>query len=182
MKFGHIFTILALCCFGLAPFSGCGPETKTVDSDKGGHHDHDHGDHDHDHGDHGHGDHDHGELPAHGPNKGHLFKLDGTDMVGEWIHYNDNDIIRVLLLDEKLENAVALDGVTITPTAGSDRTPFALELDTEQNGSKENPMQLVYMLDDKALGIAMSLGVEVEFSVGGNKYKGAIAPHAPHDH
>ena len=126
-----------------------------------------------------HGDHDHGGLPAHGPNNGHLFKLEGSDMVGEWIHYSDNDIIRVLLLDAELKNAVEFDGVSITPTAGDDKTPFVLELDPDKN---INEKKLVYMLDDKKLMLAMSLGVKVEFTVGDKTYNGEIEPHAPHDH
>ena len=149
-------------------------------------HDHDHDEHGHDHDhDHDHG-HDHadGELPAHGPNNGHLFKLEGTDFVGEWIHYNDNDIIRVLLLDKGLEDVIAFDGVTITPTAGSDKTPFELEFDAEKSPKSADGVakKVIYMLDDKGLGLAMSLGVEVEFTLGDEKFKGKIAPHAPHDH
>jgi len=118
-------------------------------------------------------------LPAHGPNNGHLFKLEGSELVGEWIHYNDNDIIRVLLLDKGLKDVIAFDGVTITPTAGSDKTPFELELDVEKSPKGKN---VIYMLDDKGLGLAMSLGVEVEFTLGDEKFKGKIEPHAPHDH
>jgi len=180
MKFGHIITLLALCCFGLASFTGCeSPKNDTAKVHDHSGHDHGDHDHDHDHGDHDHGDHDHGDLPAHGPNKGHLFKLEGSEMVGEWIHYNDNDIIRVLLLESNLEHAVSYDGVTITPTAGSEKTPFVLELDEEKSPEGKT---LVYMLDDKTLMLAMSLGVEVEFTVGDSKFKGIIEPHAPHDH
>jgi len=180
MKFGRLLTLLAVCCFvvpALTSLSGCddSPQASATKSDG-----HDHDDHGHDHGDHGHDhDHEHGELPAHGPNNGHLFKLSGTDMVGEWIHYSDNDIIRVLLLDKKFENAIEYDGVSITPTAGDDKTPFVLELDPEKN---INDKKLVYMLDEQKLMLAMSLGVEVEITVGDKTYKGAIEPHVPHDH
>ena len=183
MKTGYVITLLALCCFGLAPFAGCGPGAPTkTDPTFGvegheGHEGHDHHGHDHDH-DHDH-DHAHGDLPAHGPNNGHLFKLEGSDLVGEWIHYNDNDIIRVLLLDAKLQNAVAFDGVTFTPTAGSDKTPFVLEFDEEKN---QGEMKLVYMLEDKAMKMATTFGVDVEFTMGDKKLKGKIEPHAPHDH
>lgn len=177
MKFGHIIILLALCCFGLAPFAGCGPqENKTANGHDHGEHGHDHDGHGHDHDGHDHAD---GELPAHGPNNGHLFKLEGSEFVGEWIHYNDNDIIRVLLLDKGLKDVIAFDGVTITPTAGSDKTPFELEHDVEKSPAGK---KVIYMLDDKGLGLAMSLGVEVEFSLGDEKFKGKIAPHAPHDH
>ncbi len=180
MKFGHLLTLLALTCFVTPAFIGCGEGANTADSSSHDHdhdgHDHDHGDHDHDHGDH---DHSHGDLPAHGPNNGHLFKLEGSDMIGEWIHYSDNDIIRVLLLDSKLENVLECDGVKITPEAGDDKTPFVLELDEEKN---IDDRKLVYMLDEKRLMLAMSLGVEVEITVGDKTYKGKIEPHAPHDH
>ena len=180
MKLGHLLILMAVCCFAVPAFSGCGEPQTVADSDHD--HGHDHGDgHDHDHAhdhdhDHGHGE---GELPAHGPNNGHLFKLEGTDLVAEWIHYNDNSIIRVLLLDKALQNAVEYDGVTITPTAGDDKTPFVLELDPEKN---INEKKLVYMLDEKKLMLAMSLGVDVEFQMGDKTFKGKIAPHAPHDH
>jgi len=127
MKFGHIITLLALCCFGFASFAGC----ETPENTEAHGHDHDHG---HDHGDHDH-DHDHGDH--------------------------------------------SYDGVTITPTAGSDKTPFVLELDDDKSPEGKS---LVYMLDDKTLMLAMSLGVEVEFTVGDDKFKGKIEPHAPHDH
>lgn len=168
MKIGHLLTLLAVCCFCTVTFSGCETgSTKTATAD----HDHDH---DHDHGSHA-----EGELPAHGPKGGHLFKLDGTEYVGEWLHYNDNDIIRVYLLDMKSKGAVPCDGITITPTAGDDKTPFVLELDAEASGGDQ---KLVYMLDEKALMLAMNLGVDVEITVGDEKFKGSIAPHAPHDH
>ena len=111
MKLGYVFTLLAVTAFATPLFTGCNPDGRTA-AEKTDLHAHDH-DHDHDHGhDHDH-DHDHeeGDLPAHGPNKGHLFRLGDTDMVGEWIHYNNNDIIRVLLLDSKLELAMDYDGV-----------------------------------------------------------------------
>ena len=108
-----------------------------------------------------------------------MIKLGGTDMIGEWIHYNDNDIIRVLLLDKKLENAIDYDGVTITPTAGDDKTPFELELDPEKNPEGK---KVVYMLEEQKLMLAMSLGVDVEFRIDDKTYSGKIEPHAPHDH
>lgn len=189
MKLGHLLTLIALCCFAVPSFVGC-EDDHTADAGHGDHghdhgdgHGHDHGDgHGHDHGEggHDHGDgHDDGELPAHGPNNGHLIKLGGTDMIGEWIHYNDNDIIRVLLLDKKLENAIDYDGVTITPTAGDDKTPFELELDPEKNPEGK---KVVYMLEEQKLMLAMSLGVDVEFRIDDKTYSGKIEPHAPHDH
>lgn len=186
MKLGHIFSLVALCCFAAVPFTGCESPASTStethddhghDHDGHGHDGHDHDGHGHDHdGDHGHA---HSDLPAHGPNNGHLFKLEGSDLVGEWIHYNDNDIIRVVLLDAELDDVVSYDGVSITPKAGDDKTPFVLELDTEKN---KKGMKAVYMLDDKNLMLAMSLGVDVEFTMGDKKLKGKIEPHAPHDH
>ena len=71
------------------------------------------------------------------------------------------------------------DGVQITPLAGDDKTPFVLELDSDKNPEGK---KAIYMLDEKRLMLAMSLGVEVEFTVGDKTYKGKIAPHAPHDH
>ena len=54
-----------------------------------------------------------------------------------------------------------------------------LELDPDKNPEGK---KAIYMLDEKRLMLAMSLGVEVEFTVGDKTYKGKIAPHAPHDH
>ncbi len=180
MKFGHIFTLLAVCCFSTAIFSGCEAGSATTETSEHDHDDgHDHDGHDHDGHDHDGHEHAKGDLPAHGPKGGHLFRLSGTENVGEWLHYNDSDIIRVYLLDLKNKNAVPCDGITITPKAGDDKTPFVLELDEEASGADQ---KLVYMLDEKALQLAMNLGVEVEFTVGDKKFKGAIAPHAPHDH
>lgn len=182
MKLGYVFTLLAVAAFATPLLTGCTPDSDTATAtstdleNADDHHGHDHGDgHDHDHGD----EHADGELPAHGPNKGHLFRLDGTDMVGEWIHYSNNDIIRVLLLDSALKNAVDFDGVEITPKAGDEKTPFVLELDPDKNPEGK---KVVYMLEEKRLMLAMNLGVDVEYTVGDKTYKGSIAPHAPHDH
>ena len=187
MKTGYLLTLLAVTCFMAPAFTGCTPPDSTgsssarSDGDAHGHsHDHDHGhdhshDHDHDH-DHAHAE---GELPTHGPNNGHLFKLEGSDMIGEWIHYSNSDIIRVLLLDAKLENVFEIDGVAITPTAGDDKDPFILERDPDKNKPKKNH---IFMLDEKRLSLAMSLGVSVEFTVGDDKFSGKIEPHVKCDH
>ncbi len=163
MKFGHILTLFAVCFLGTAIFSGC--EADTGKSAAG------HDDHGHKHAE--------GELPAHGPKGGHLFKLAGTELIGEWIHYSDNTVIRVYLLDWETKKAVPCEGITITPTAGDDKTPIVLEYDEESSGGEKG---IVYMLDDERLNRAMSLGVEVEYMVGEEKFVGKIAPHAPHDH
>ena len=165
MKLGYVFTLLAVVALSTSMFSGC--DDGKVDAG----HSHKEGEH--------HDDHDEDSLPAHGPNNGHLFRLEGTDMVGEWIHYSSNDIIRVVLLDETRTYPVDYDGVSITPKAGDDQTPFVLELDTEKNPEGEKK---VYMLDEKRLMHAMSLGVDVEMTVGDKKYTGKIEPHAHHDH
>lgn len=173
MKFGYLLTLVAVAFLSITTFAGCEYDSESTSAKT---EDHDHGDHDHDH------DHDHDDsnaLPVHGPNGGHLFAIDGSEKVGEWMHYNDNDIIRVVLLDKDLKNAVPVDAITITPTAGDDKTAFELELDGTQN---KGDQKLVYMIDDKQLQVAMSLGVKVEFTIGDEKISGTIAPHTPHDH
>jgi len=162
MKTGYFLTLLAATCL-MAPvfFSGCNPASSTATKDGHDHHDHAN------------------DLPAHGPKGGHLFRLEGSDMIAEWHHYNKNDIIRVYLLDAEMKNAVQVDGVTMTPLAGDDRTPFGLEVDPEEN--KEG-LKVVYMLDDKQLNLATSLGLDVEFKMGDKTLKGTIEAHAPHDH
>lgn len=169
MKLRLLATLMA--CFSFALLSGC-EQPATSDLGNLEAHDHDH-DHDHDHG------HDHGDLPAHGPNKGHLFRLEGTELVGEWCHYNDNNVIRMFLLDDKHVNAVAIDGVSVTPTAGNEKTPFEMIPDPEHKVGDDT---LAFMLDEQKLHVAMTVGVEVEYKMGDKTFKGKIAPHAPHDH
>ena len=169
--------VASVACLAFAFLSGCDNGTTAKNSDTPAH-ELTHGDgHDHD----DHAGHDHGEsdLPVHGPNHGHLFRLKDTKMVGEWCHYKDNNVIRMFLLEDKDGNVVAADAVTVTPTAGSDKNPFNLEGDSnEKAGGSFN----AYMLDDQKLHLAMNLGVKVEFKVGDKTYSGEIEPHEPHEH
>jgi len=170
MNFRILVALVA--CLSFACLQGCGDSTTAKQDDHAGH---DHGDHaGHDHGSHG-----EDALPVHGPNHGHLFRLKDTEMVGEWCHYKDNNVIRMFLLDDKHKNVVPIDAVTVVPMAGSQKEPFVLEGDdNEKAGDKFH----AYMLDDQKLLLSMTLGVKVEFKVGDKTYAGEIEPHEPHDH
>lgn len=163
---------VGLLVSGVVQFTGCdsagssnaggGTVTNTDD------HDHDHGDdHDHDHAD-------------HGPNHGHLIAADAADMGLEWTHSNQNNIIRVFLLDAKKEKnqAAKVDSVTVTRATGntSDKWVLTAVNPNEKGESAE------YMLDSEDLNRAMALGVNVEVKMGDKVVKGTIPPHAPHDH
>ena len=187
------FTALVLGLFSCCLLSGCA-ETNTAETKTEGHdHDHeghDHGDHDHDHEGHDHGDHaghDHGDhaghdhaMDVHGPFGGHTFKFDSDDYRAEWKHYNDNDVIRVYVLDSTGKKEAPVEAtVAMIPLGGSDKTPFELEAEK----ANEDGEAAVYSLDDKNLGIAITaVGVNVEMKVDGKTYTGVIEAHEPHDH
>ena len=168
MRISYCLVMLALCCF---IFTGCDAPSSTGGKDS-------HGDHDgHGHDDHGH-DHGSASLPAHGPNGGHLFRFKDSELIGEWLHYNDNDEIRIFVLDAGMKNTLPVDAVTITPTAGNDKSPFTLESDKE-NGNADS---YGFALDSKKLNIATTLGVSVSVTQGDKTLVGDIEAHAPHDH
>ncbi len=176
------FTAIMLGLFSCCLMSGCA-ETKTENAMTEGH-DHDHGDHDgHDHDGEDHDDHeghDHAEHDVHGPFGGHVFSFDSDDYRGEWKHYNDNDVIRVYILDSAGKKEAPVNAtVAMIPLGGSDRTPFELEAE-KPNAEGQSA---VYSLDDKNLGIAITaVGVKVEAKIGDKTYSGTIEAHEPHDH
>ena len=96
------------------------------------------------------------------------------------MHYNDNDIIRIYVLDAegKANLPIRADEVTIKRTAGKEVVSFTLE----PEDANEQGEAAAYMLEDKELTIAISLGVEVEIKVGDEVHRGKIPPHEPHHH
>ena len=181
------FTALLLGLFSCCLLSGCA-ETNTAETATESHdHDHDHGhDHDHDHEghdhDHDHAGHDHGDhaMDVHGPFGGHTFKWDSDEYRAEWKHYNDNDVIRVYVLDSTgKKEAPVKAAVAMIPLGGSDKTPFELEAEKPN----EDGEAAVYSLDEKDLGIAITaVGVKVEMKIDNKTYTGIIEAHEPHDH
>ncbi len=121
-----------------------------------------------------------GAHPAHGPHDGHLFEWNTHDLHGEWKHYKDNSLIRVFVLDENAEDAVAVkaDSLTVRRDLEDDDEIFELEAE-EPNADGE---AAVYRLDDAGLAMAMNLGVVVEMKIGDKTYTSKIAAHEPHDH
>ena len=178
------FTAFMLGLFSCCLLSGCA-DTNTAETTTESHdHDHDGHDHDHDH-DHDHGSHDghdHGDHEGcvHGPFGGHVFEFDSDDFGAEWKHYNDNDVIRVYVLDSAGEKESPVKAtVTMTPLGGSDKTPFELEAEKADAEGRA----AIYSLDEKDLGIAITaVGVKVEMKTGDKTYTGVIEAHAPHDH
>ncbi len=145
------------------------------DHDADGHsHEGDDHDHDHDH------DHDSGKLGEVGPNNGHLIDFGSDPFKAEWVHYNDNDIIRIYVLDQegKANRAVKADRVVVTRKAGAETVEFELEAEAP-NADGESAS---YMREDKELAIAMTLGVEVIIEVDGQTHNGKIPAHEPHHH
>ena len=188
-------TAMVLGLFSCCLLAGCA-DTNTAENKADSHdhdhdgHDHDHGDHDHDHdhGAHDHGDHDHGDHEGHdhamhdvhGPFGGHVFKFDSDDYGAEWKHYNDNDVIRVYVLDPTGKKEAPVKAtMAMIPLGGSDKTPFELEAEKPD----AEGLSAVYSLDDKNLGIATTaVGVKVEMKIGDKTYTGTIPAHEPHDH
>ncbi len=134
---------------------------------------HDHGD-GHDHADDSHDDH----QDVHGPKGGHPVKFDSDEYQAEWLHYNDNDVVRVVVYgpDGKTEAAVKADRVTIKRI--TDGTIF--ELDPEEPGA--DGATAVYSLDNKELSIAMNTGVSLELKIGDKTLNAEIKPQKPHKH
>ena len=170
---------LALSCFCLG---GCDKPQEAKNSKGNGNDVHAHDDgHSHDDGhDHSHDDHaEDGKLGPMGPNGGHQIPFDSEDMNAEWVHYNDNDIIRVVILDPsgKENRPIKAESVMIRRTKGNDEGFTLTAEDPDENGAAEK-----YMLDDKNLAIAMVLGVTVEVKMDGKTYTGKIPPHEPHSH
>jgi hypothetical protein len=167
---------VALSCFCLA---GCSPAKKEVEKSNPNNdqvHDHDHDDaHDHDHND----DAADGKLGPMGPNGGHQIDFNSDQMNAEWVHYNDNDTIRLVILDAtgKANRRIKADSVSIRRTKGNDPGFTLVAEEPDDNGAAEK-----YMLDDKDLAIAMVLGVTVEVKMDGKTYAGKIPPHEPHSH
>ena len=166
--------VIALAAF---VFSGCDAGNSKSDAKKSPAKD-SHG-HDHKDGD----DHD-GEKKAakilHGKNGGHIVELKPTDLVAEWCHSSDNDVIKVFILNEgaSANQAVKADSVTIRATAGSNKDPFTLAA----VAANEAGEAAEYKLDDKQLALAMTLGVVLEIKVGDKTYSAEIPAHAPHSH
>ena len=174
-----LVTAMALFCFCLAGCDNGGNSVKNSQKDGNDAHAHDHDDsHDHSHDDHD----DHaaeGKLGPLGPNGGHQIPFDNKEMNAEWVHYNDNDIIRVVILDPsgKENRPIKAESVTIRRTKGKDEGFTLIAEEPDENGATDK-----YMLDDKNLAIAMVLGVTVEVKMDGKTYAGKIPPHEPHSH
>ena len=165
---------MALSYFCLAGCSPAKKEVKNSNSNNNNVHAHDH-DHDDGHGD----DVADGKLGPMGPNGGHQIDFNSDQMNAEWVHYNDNDTIRLVILDPtgKANRRIKADSVSIRRTKGNDQGFTLTAEDPDDNGAAEK-----YMLDDKDLAIAMVLGVTVEVKMDGKTYAGKIPPHEPHSH
>ncbi|MFK7767898.1 MAG: hypothetical protein AB8B55_11805 [Mariniblastus sp.] len=171
-----LFAGLAICLFAA---TGCDDSgTTKAGSGSTSTHEDDHG-HSHDGDDaHDHEEHDH---PDHGPYGGHIFPIDSDEYQGEWKKYKDNDVIRMYILNsDKKPKAVALnvDSFVVIPQAGSGDEKFELEAEKPD----ENGAASVFMLEDKALSMAIPLGVDIEIKVGDKVIKGQIKAHKPLDH
>ena len=165
---------MALSYFCLAGCSPAKKEVKNSNPNNNNVHAHDH-DHDDGHGD----DVADGKLGPMGPNGGHQIDFNSDQMNAEWVHYNDNHTIRLVILDPtgKANRRIKADSVSIRRTKGNDQGFTLTAEDPDDNGAAEK-----YMLDDKDLAIAMVLGVTVEVKMDGKTYAGKIPPHEPHSH
>jgi hypothetical protein len=163
-----LFTAFSLSMLSCCLMAGCADTQEDAANTITRDHGHDHG---HDHGDDG---------DIHGPFGGHVFSFDSDEYRGEWKHYNDNDVIRVYVLDSTGKKEAPVNGaVTLTPLAGADKTPFELEGENPNDDGET----AIYSLDDKNLTIAITAaGVTVGLKVGDKSYEGVIEAHEPHDH
>lgn len=162
--FSCLFATLALAVFVTV---GCeNPGTGDGHGDHGHAHDHDH-------------DHAHHDHPPHGPSGGHIFPLDTDEFQAEWKKYSDNNVIKIITLDAagKEITPVAASSVLITPQVGEGDVSFTLPAESSENG-----LASVFKLDDAALAVAISLGVDIEIKVGDKTIKGEIKAHKPLDH
>jgi hypothetical protein len=115
----------------------------------------------------------------HGPNNGHLFKFDNENYKGEWVHSNDNDVIRFYILNGMDENTpLKVDSFVIKSTSGSEEAVFEAEPENADAEGKSH----AFMVEDKDLRIATRMGVSVVVTSGDLVLTGTIEPHEPHDH
>ena len=136
---------------------------------------HDHDGHDHD--DHeGHDEHDHGPT---GPHGGHTEGFDQPGYAFEWIHEDDEQLVRIVILDESKKESVpvAASQVTIRCDKGREPQEFALlpvSPDGEGRASE-------FSLKDGQLLVALNLGVDVSVEIEGTTYTKTLEPH-DHQH
>ena len=147
--------------------SGCSPKESTDVTKKNDHDDHDHDEHD---------DHDHG--PA-GPHGGHTESFDQPGYAFEWIHENDEQLVRIIVLDEAKKEAVkvAASEVTLTSTKGREPQTFTLPAiapDAEGLASE-------FALKDGHLLVALNLGVDLSIEIDGATFTKKLEPH-DHQH
>ncbi len=157
---------------GIPLTTGCGPTEKPTADKKDDHGDHDHDDHDHEGDDHGH---DHG--PA-GPHGGHTESFDQPGYAFEWIHDDDKQLVRIVILDEAKKEAVkvAAESVTITCDKGREPQTFtlpAVEADADGKASE-------FSLEDGQLIVALQMGVNVKVSIDGTEFTKTLEPHDHH--
>ena len=164
MKTAHWITLLAL---GIFVAVGCDkPSTTTGGGDAAHNHEHDHGDGIK------------GELPAHGPNGGHMFRFSDSDLLGEWGHEDDKNLVRLFVLKPDMKTTVEIDSVEMTPQAGNDKSPVELTAVMKDEDGKT----ISFESEDERLFMALNHGVTVDAVIEGKKVTGAIEAHAPHDH
>lgn len=150
---------------------------KTEDSSNQGASAEDDHDHDHDHEGHDeHEGHDHGPT---GPHGGHTESFDQPGFAFEWIHEDEEQLVRIVILDEAKKNAVAVAASQVTIKCDKGREPqeFALapvSPDAEGKASE-------FSLKDGQLLVALNLGVTVSVEIDGTTYTKTLEPH-DHNH
>ena len=139
--------------------------------------DHDH-DHDHDHDDHSHDDHGHDNGPA-GHHGGHTESFDQPGFTFEWIHEDEEQIVRIVILDEAKKNAVAVAAsqVKIRCEKGREPQEFLLQPVSPDADGKASE----FSIKDGQLIVALNLGVDVSVEIDGMTYSKTLEPHN-HDH
>lgn len=162
---------IAIAMLAMVIFTtGCQDGTDTPGTDTGDSHGHDHAsedDHAHDH-------------PAHGPNGGHIFQLDDSEVTGEWCKFSDNNVIKMHILDAAGKEAMPMkvDSFSVQSMAGNDGAEFMLEAD----GADADGKASLFMLDDEDLATAIPLGVKIVIKSGDKTINGEIKAHTPLDH
>ena len=157
---------------------GCnGSSGTSTGQAEGDDHDHDHEGHDHD--EEGHDDHEgHDHGPA-GPHGGHTESFDQPGFAFEWIHEDEEQLVRIVILDEAKKEAVAVAATKVTIKCDKGREPQEFTLNPVSPDADGKASE--FSLKDGQLLVALNLGVDVSIEIDGMTYTKTLEPH-DHNH
>ncbi len=169
----NLTLLLAVCgLFGIATSAGC-ENTDSTTANKTADHGHDHeedGSHSHDDDGHDHAAH----AEEFGPKGGHVIAFDDSKGFAEWTHNDNEDKVTVYLLDEtkKSLQPAAVTKAYFTSKSGDKSKEFELTATDAVDGKAAT-----FERTDKALLVALNLGVDLTLETADGSMKIFIKPH-----